>query len=278
VKLTLVCIFLFFNAFSSQKKVIRQGEVQLLPLSAIFQLSQEEVRVSFDGMIVPIVKYGGQKYILVAADFQKSPGLYPLRIMKGERILYETDLLVTKGIFETVKLNITYKFQDLPPAVKDSINKAKQPLLKAIKQSRSEQLWSSQFSYPLDTVEVKSNFGRIRIYKNYTAVHRGIDFRGYVGKEVFPISEGLVLWGEDTNFYLEGKLVVIDHGQGIVSMYMHLSSVDVKTGDWVTQETVIGRVGNTGHSFGPHLHLAVKVGDAFVDPVKFIKVFETYKN
>lgn len=269
----IICSFLLVGYLEAQNSDIRQGEVKILPLPTDSLRQAGTYKAYFDNTEIPIFEYGRRKYILVAVDFEKKPGLYPLRVIKDRWFWHEIQLSVAKGNFETARLNTVYKLKTLPQSVRDSIARVKQPLLSAIGKSDAGQLWQSAFAYPLDTVEVISAFGRTRIYKNHTARHRGTDLRANFGKEVYPISEGRVLWGSDTNFYSEGKLVVIDHGQGIVSMYMHLSRVTAKTGERVTQKTVIGKVGNTGHSFGAHLHLAVKVGKAFVDPVKFIEVF-----
>jgi murein DD-endopeptidase MepM/ murein hydrolase activator NlpD len=283
VGLVLACFCFFFTtlAFSQadptyrQAGDIKQGEVMILPLpSDLPRYPDGLYKAYFNNTEMPIFEYGGRKYILIAADFRQKPGLYPLRVKQGSRLLYETQLSVARSNFQIGRLNYNYKFATLSRTVQDSINEANKPFYEAICQGAEVQLWRSPFGNPLDTMIIKSPFGRVRIYKNDTTPHKGVDLYGLPGDPVYAISEGSILWGEDRALYAEGKIVVLDHGQGVVSMYMHLSRVKVKTGDSVKKGQVLGEVGATGADVtGSHLHFTVKVGEAFVDPLKFIKVF-----
>ena len=72
------------------------------------------------------------------------------------------------------------------------------------------------------------------------------------------------------HFFFEGKIVVLDHGKGLLSYYIHMSEIDVKEGDLVTKGQMLGKVGATGRVTGPHLHWGVRVGGARVDPASLL--------
>ncbi|HSV30281.1 MAG TPA: M23 family metallopeptidase [Candidatus Omnitrophota bacterium] len=119
--------------------------------------------------------------------------------------------------------------------------------------------------------EFNSGFGtRSDPLNHRTGVHEGVDFGAPVGTPVYATGGGTVTLAEPWDRY--GNTVEIDHGNGVTTRYAHLSKIKVKEGQRVTRSTVIGLVGNTGRSTGPHLHYEVRVSDAPRDPVKFISV------
>jgi murein DD-endopeptidase MepM/ murein hydrolase activator NlpD len=97
--------------------------------------------------------------------------------------------------------------------------------------------------------------------------HAGIDLIAPAGTDVIAAAPGLVTWaGERTGGW--GKLVTVAHGRGVRTMYAHLSTIDVKVGEWISGGTVLGRVGATGDATGPHLHFEVRVNGAAIDPLR----------
>lgn len=101
--------------------------------------------------------------------------------------------------------------------------------------------------------------------------HSGLDFAVPAGTPVKTPAAGRVTLVGD--YFFNGRTVFVDHGQGLVSMFCHLSKVEVKTGDELPRGTVLGRVGATGRATGPHLHWNVSLNDARVDPAIFIGAF-----
>ncbi|HEY9837552.1 MAG TPA: M23 family metallopeptidase, partial [Vampirovibrionales bacterium] len=99
--------------------------------------------------------------------------------------------------------------------------------------------------------------------------HRGVDYAGPQGSPVVaPAAGRIALVGrESEGFEIHGNVVGIDHGQGLTSLYLHLSRIDVKEGDMVQAGQVIGAVGSTGASTGPHLHWGLYVHGQSIDPV-----------
>ena len=128
------------------------------------------------------------------------------------------------------------------------------------------------FQRPLEGDDTTtSNFGpRSDPFTGGTAMHAGMDFRGETGTPVRAPGAGKVLRAEVAGGY--GNLIELDHGNGITTRYGHLSAFDVKEGQLVAAGQIIGRVGNTGRSTGPHLHYETRLSDEARNPLKFIQI------
>ena len=94
-----------------------------------------------------------------------------------------------------------------------------------------------------------------------------MDVAGATGTPVVAPADGVVILAAAKPFTLEGHLLMIDHGHGLNSAFLHLSRIDVKPGDTVTQGQRIGAIGATGRATGPHLHWGMKWNDARIDPL-----------
>src|SRR3989344_3567137 len=102
--------------------------------------------------------------------------------------------------------------------------------------------------------------------------HSGLDFAANSGTPIKAPAAGKVILTGD--YFFNGKTVFIDHGQGLISMFCHLSAIGVKVGDEIPRGGVVGKVGATGRATGPHLHWNVSLNDARVDPAIFIGAFK----
>jgi murein DD-endopeptidase MepM/ murein hydrolase activator NlpD len=123
---------------------------------------------------------------------------------------------------------------------------------------------------PLADLDVSSGFGvRTDPFTRSAAMHTGIDFHGEMGDPVRVTANGTVTAAGWSGGY--GKVVDVDHGNGYVTRYGHLSEIDVKVGQSVRAGQVVGRVGSTGRSTGTHLHYETRVGGQAVDPEKFLR-------
>lgn len=121
------------------------------------------------------------------------------------------------------------------------------------------------------TLEVTSGFGvRSDPFTRGAALHTGIDFRAEPGSAVRATAAGRVVTAEYTGGY--GNMVEIEHGNGLETRYAHMSSIAVAEGAWVEAGAVVGRVGSTGRSTGPHLHYETRVSGDPTDPQRFLKI------
>ena len=122
---------------------------------------------------------------------------------------------------------------------------------------------------PMKSVRISSNFGpRIDPFLGKIAMHTGMDFKAPYGARVYSAGPGTVIHAGRKGGY--GKLVEIRHANGLVSRYAHLSRLHVSKGDHVTAGDVIGNVGSTGRSTGPHLHYEIRIGNEPLDPADFV--------
>ena len=118
---------------------------------------------------------------------------------------------------------------------------------------------------------ISGRFGSQRIYRGEPgSYHSGLDVTtGKSGTPFVAPADGVVILAADHPFSLEGNLLMIDHGMGLNSAFLHCSEILVKEGDRVRQGQVIGRIGMTGRATGPHLHWSIKWRSARLDPILF---------
>lgn len=124
--------------------------------------------------------------------------------------------------------------------------------------------------------ELSSGFGtRLDPFTRSPALHSGLDFRAPSGTPVRAVAAGKIIDAGPNGGY--GRMVEIDHGYGITTRYAHLSSIAVNDGDSIEKGAVIGHVGTTGRSTGPHLHYEVRIDDDAADPMRFVRAEKLLK-
>jgi murein DD-endopeptidase MepM/ murein hydrolase activator NlpD len=125
-------------------------------------------------------------------------------------------------------------------------------------------MWSGAFVAPVDSV-ITDEFGVQREFNGKVqSVHQGLDLRAQTGTPLAAMNSGVVIVARE--MFYEGGFVVIDHGRGLLTLYMHLSEINVREGESVTKSQVVGLSGGTGRVTAPHLHVAVRWQGIYVDP------------
>jgi murein DD-endopeptidase MepM/ murein hydrolase activator NlpD len=166
--------------------------------------------------------------------------------------------------FASTTLVLPPRFIEPPASARKRIAADQAAIKQAYDQPFGPPRISAPFSVPLD-VEPSGRYGDQRRYNGKTeGVHYGLDLPSPTGTPVPAGADGVVVLARDC--YMSGKTVLLDHGAGIFSASFHLSRIDVKVGQQVTRGQVIGRVGSTGRSTGPHLHWGIKVDGLWVEP------------
>jgi murein DD-endopeptidase MepM/ murein hydrolase activator NlpD len=242
------------------------GDVFLLKLRSNNPSSAEAVfrdnRVNF----YPLDK--NYLIALVPVDVNTPPKKYKVTIKHGEekQIVIVT---VRSHRFKTIKLTLPEEKVTLSPENQKRVAQETE-LLKSIWLQSNEKLWDGDFSPPIDT-EISEVFGIRRIMnEKRTSVHRGMDFRGETGTPVKAINSGTVVLADE--LFFGGNTLIVDHGMGLYSVYMHLSKFNISEGERVSKGQIIGFVGSSGRATGPHLHLSVKLYGISINPESLFKL------
>ncbi len=127
--------------------------------------------------------------------------------------------------------------------------------------------WRQRFMWPA-TGRISGLFGSQRVYRGEPgAYHGGVDVARPSGTPVLAPADGVVILAAASPFTLEGRLLMVDHGMGLNSAFLHLSRIDVRVGDVVRRGQTIGAIGMTGRATGPHLHWGMRWRGARIDPL-----------
>lgn len=180
---------------------------------------------------------------------------------------------IARGSYALEKLTVAPRFGAPPDsALQARMDRERKRALAVSRASHSTpRLWT-EVRKPRDT-RITSAFGSGREFNGQIqSRHTGTDFAGAVGTPVRAAARGVVALVD--TFYLAGRVIYIDHGEGLVSAYFHLSRQDVAAGDTVAAGQQIGLVGATGRVTGPHLHWMVRYGAISVDPLSFLSIAE----
>jgi murein DD-endopeptidase MepM/ murein hydrolase activator NlpD len=252
-----------------------QGEVIHLRLKpAKPGIFKENFKVIADNVEIPLATQGENKigFIPIPPERNLNPMIIELHskilfvrsgFKKYEIDIHKTDFLVIKK--QSISLNKKFTTKKLPQDTLDFIKECTEAKIKAFSTSTDLQ-FSSGFVDPVKYVHFTSPFYVRRDYNNKKGrPHGGLDYRGKEGTSIFAIQDGTVVLARP--MYYEGNFTIIDHGNKIFSFYMHQSEIQVKPGDKVKKGDTIGKIGSTGMSTGPHLHLGVKVNDVLVNPL-----------
>ncbi len=203
---------------------------------------------------------------IVAVDYFTEPGKYELVVSVNGAVLKQT-VEVVKKEYPVQRLTLPKDMVELSPENERRVER-EQKRMAAIWPHENGRSWTGDFINPLEG-EIITPFGVRRFINNTPkSPHTGIDVAGELGDKILAPNDGVVAL-VDRQFFA-GNAVVIDHGQGIYTMFFHTSKVLVKKGQKVRKGDVIALVGSTGRATGPHLHWGVRIQGARVDPLELV--------
>ncbi|HEX3742123.1 MAG TPA: M23 family metallopeptidase [Terriglobales bacterium] len=211
---------------------------------------------------------------LAAIPLTEKKGTYELKITEtladGRTAELVRKIRVAEAPYPTIPVTVAKKFTEPSPEELTSISADKELKRKILNLVTSERLWSGDFIAPVSE-PVSDIFGTARVFNNEVqSRHEGLDFAAPLGTDVHAINSGVVILARP--MFFEGNFVVIDHGQGLLSLYLHLSAFKVKEGDHVHTGETIALSGGTGRATGPHLHLAVRWQSVYLSPAILLKL------
>jgi murein DD-endopeptidase MepM/ murein hydrolase activator NlpD len=222
----------------------------------------------------------GTWYALAGVSLETTPGTYALDLagetlagkVPNEKISFTRKFTIGRAKYPKieVKLSVESKFTEPSPEQQKQIEEGQQVKKDYLNRVTPEREWSGQFTAPAHAA-ISDVFGSQRVFNGKTSSpHLGLDFRVPSGTPVAAMNGGTVLLARP--LYFEGNFVVLDHGQGLLTLYLHLSEFKVMEGDQVKRGQKIGLSGGTGRATGPHLHVAVRWQGTYLDPAILMRL------
>jgi len=235
---------------------------------AVVRTDAPPSRGTFDGSPLRFFTAHGAFFALVGVDLDRSPGQYPIEIETRDGKQLRAALEVRGRQFPEERLTVPKAYVEPDHATLARIEREQRLLAGLWNQTAPEPSWRGTFLPPAEG-SAGSAFGLRRFFNGEPrSPHAGIDFRAPEGAPVRASNRGRVVLAR--GLFFTGNTVVIDHGCGLFTLYVHLSELAVHQGAWVDRGQQIGKVGMTGRATGPHLHFAVRLGDARIDPAALL--------
>jgi murein DD-endopeptidase MepM/ murein hydrolase activator NlpD len=186
------------------------------------------------------------------------------------QISFEKKIVVEHERYPRVALKVPPRYTAPNPEDQREIAQDKEIKAEAFKTVSAERDWNGSFAYPVNA-DISDLFGVERVFNGTVeSTHQGLDFRVPGGTSVGAVNSGRIILAQP--LFFEGNCVVIDHGQGLLTLYLHLSKFSVKEGEEVRKGQEIGLSGGTGRATGPHLHLAVRWQGVYLNPQVLLKL------
>lgn len=219
-------------------------------------------------------------YAIAGVDVEAAPG--PANATSRIRIVIDPrgngeslpeiqqTIAIHPAHYRTTSLTVAPKFVEPDAEALKRIKAEVEIKQKAYASSADHPLWSGDFAVPVPSKATDSFGTRRMLNGKLAATHKGMDFRAASGTVVRAGNAGVVVLAQP--LYYEGNCVIVDHGDGLMSLYMHFSKIEVKPGQRVRKGERLGLSGATGRVTGPHLHWAIRWEGAMLDPAKVLQM------
>ncbi len=272
--LILILALLPFHLYAATTP--RLSFVPLTPLQGdtiVITLTQKPTALTWNSQAVTVFPYQNSFRALIPLAATAPATTSPLVATFPDGTIEQRSITVRKALFTVINLPVPPKLNETPAQLVTSLTTTNKSINASVSKPTEKLYISEPFALPLyNNKNIGSQFGEIRKTGPEEIRHLGTDFTAKTGTPVAAINAGVVSASYLDSTY--GNTVIIDHGYGIYTLYMHLSVRKVKTGDAVQKGTLIGLVGETGYASGPHLHLSVKINGTSVNPLRFVQLFK----
>jgi len=258
------------NAFPKHDPV--PGGIALIPIPT----NNQTLRVYYKKTPVAIISDNEKNYAMVGLSLRSQVGKQQIDLIWNDGRKEKRNFSIKPKSYQEQHLTIKNK-RKVNPYEKDMDRILKEKTRK----NKARTHWSDQqvktnFVIPVDG-RISSIFGLKRFFNQQPRrPHSGLDIAAVEGTPIKAIESGTVI--ESGNFFFSGNMIYIDHGQGVISMYAHLNSISINTGDRINKGQIIGTVGETGRVTGPHLHLAIIANQTLIDPALLLPDLNIAKN
>jgi murein DD-endopeptidase MepM/ murein hydrolase activator NlpD len=222
-------------------------------------------KVYFDNKRVAVFPHEDSWVAMAGIGLSKKPGNYEFSIRRADGPSLKTSVTVEYKKYDEQHLTIKNKRKVNPNKQDSERIAAESQRKKKARKLYSESDPKVDFIWPV-TGRISSIFGLRRFFNEQERrPHSGLDIAADEGTPIMAVADGTVV--DTGDFFFSGNMIYLDHGQGIITLYAHLSKISVKPGDTVKQGDIIGNVGQTGRVTGPHLHFAVYANQTLIDPI-----------
>ncbi len=247
---------------------VKQGEVMIVTLRSARSL--RKVGGDFLGRSLRFYPYEDEFRSIVGIDIYDRIGEHNLVVEVKDVDGWRFKIIKKIKVIKSSYGHITINFSQSKKLLLSHIGRAKERKLidDTVNSSVPVKLWRGAFIIPARGRETLGFGVYIKTGPNGWT-HKGIDIGNVVGTPIKADNDGLVVLSE--KLAVRGKVVIIDHGQGVLSLYFHLSELKVKKGQAVKKDEIIGLMGSTGLATGPHLHWEIRAGGISVDPKDVIE-------
>ncbi len=232
------------------------------------------VSISFASKLVKSFLFNGERTVFIPIDLKKKPGTYVVTVTYVDGSQIKKDVVINAREKIEAPLGIPEKLGGNTPASQktlvDTLAIENASFLHLYTGAKA--YWKGAFQYPVADPIVTDPYGYTRKTGEYSIAHKGSDFKADEGTPVMAMNRGVVRLVRTYRNY--GKTIIVDHGLGLMTFYMHLSKINVVAGQLVTKGQVIGLSGQTGYADQPHLHLTVRINDISIDPIIFLNFFK----
>ena len=262
IKLILIIFFLTPLNNNAEENLYYRGGIFI---SEITQYSHE-VGFTFHNSKVLTYEKEGRFYLIFGIPYKSKIGENTYLLKNGNKD-FPVKFSINEKKYATQRINVAKKYTEPSEEIINRVLKEKKELM-AARSKWIDMKVDLDFVLPVEGITT-GVYGTRRFYNgkegNY---HNGLDIAAPIGTEIVAPSSGRVLLTGD--YFYNGKFIYIDHGQNLKSIFIHLNKINVNVGDILKKGQIIGEVGSTGKSTGPHLHWSVTLNSVYVDPEIFI--------
>ncbi len=265
-RLLLVCIFLLCTniAFALPQNTAVPGGVAVVALGT----HKSAPQAYYLGRRVMVLNESGQWQAIVGIPLSAKPGRHTLRVQPAAGADRKLTFKVSAKQYEEQHLKVPPRMVNPSPEDQKRIARDLKLGSEAYRTFQATDAVTTRFALPVEG-RYSSPFGLRRFFNGEARnPHSGIDLATATGTPIRAPAAGRVIATGD--LYYNGNTVYLDHGQGLITMYCHMDSIAVKTGQHVAAGHTLGTVGATGRVTGPHLHWSVSLNDSRVDPLLFL--------
>ncbi|OGL06576.1 MAG: hypothetical protein A3I03_01335 [Candidatus Rokubacteria bacterium RIFCSPLOWO2_02_FULL_68_19] len=256
-----------------EPRVVRQGDVAMVFVTGL--PDAKAVEGSLAGQPLTFFPYGDGYAALAGIDLEARPGMATWRVgvmdARDRPLKASGRLQIRARKFPVQRLTLPREMVELDAPTLQRVEEESKRLRTLYATITPERHWRGRFAKPVGVPDAGEGFGARRIINGQPrAPHAGLDYSADAGTPVVGANAGHVALVAE--YFFPGRLVVLDHGLGLYTLYFHLERADVSDGDRVERGQIIGRVGASGRATGPHLHFAAHLRQTRIDPALLLQL------